>query len=224
MSNLELKLAEEFVIPAASAKAFTVKKGQVLRVIAHEGPQCADIRFFNAHDYNEQAATAFSAAVNSLAGTGGEKRLKKLWSKPGYENLMLEVIHDDGEDHKMSAQCSPLIQEAWDGGPIGKEIGPMLHKGHITCAEQYDILLKPYGLSMKDLDSMGVFNVFFSVRVADDADGNWIINEPSGGKDDYVDFLAHMDLLVASVMCADLGPVNGGSPSAMKHQIYDVVA
>ena len=221
MNDEKLKLVEEFIIPKASAKAFHLKKDQVLRVIAHEGPQCADIRFLNAHDYNEQVAAAFSAAVNSIAGEGGEKRQKKLYSKPGYENHMLSIINDTAQDHKLSANCSPLIKKMWDEGPLFEHVGPLLGEGHITCAEQFDKCLAPYGVTMKDLDSTGVFNVFFSVRVADDDDGNWIINEPSGKKGDYIDFHAHMDILVASVMCANLGPVNGGFPSAMKHQIYE---
>lgn len=223
MNSDNMKLVEEFVIPKASAKAFPLKKDQVLRVIAHEGPQCADIRFLNAHDYNEQVAAAFSAAVNSLEGIGGEKRQKKLYSKPGYENHMLSIINDTAQDHKLHTNCSPLIKEKWDNGPLLDAVGPLLADDHITCAEQFEKCLSPYGVHLKDLDSTGVFNVFFSVRVADDEDGNWIINEPSGQKDDYIDFHAHMDILVASVMCANLGPVNGGSPSAMKHQIYDLV-
>ena len=44
------RVVEEFIIPKCSSKAFVVKKGQVVRVIAHEGKQVADIRFLNVHD------------------------------------------------------------------------------------------------------------------------------------------------------------------------------
>ena len=63
---------------AKKMEAFELKKDQVLRAIAHEGPQVADIRFINTHDHREQVATAWSVALNSLEGIGGEKRLKKL--------------------------------------------------------------------------------------------------------------------------------------------------
>ena len=57
----ERKEVEDFIIPKNSSRAFMLKKGQVLRVIAHEGKQVADIRFLNAHDYREQFA-----AYNSI--------------------------------------------------------------------------------------------------------------------------------------------------------------
>ena len=221
MADDNLKLIEEIIIPKASSKAFILKKDQVLRVIAHEGPQVADIRFFNANDYNEQVSTTWSVALNSLEGIGGEKKLKKLWSKPGYENHMLSVIHDPAKQHFFHGNCSPRIREMWDNGPLLDEVGPLLADEHLTCAEQFDNCLEPYGLSMKDLDSAGVFNLFMAVNRADDEVGTLIFEEPTGAQGDYVDFLAHMDILVASVSCADLGPVNGGEPKGMKYQIYD---
>jgi len=38
-TNKTRRVAEEFVIPKCSSKAFVVKKGQVLRVITHERKQ-----------------------------------------------------------------------------------------------------------------------------------------------------------------------------------------
>ena len=76
------KLVDEFVIPKCSSKAFLLKKGQVLRVIAHEAKQVADIRFINAHDYREQVASYYSIGLNSIEGIGGNKKIKKLYSKP----------------------------------------------------------------------------------------------------------------------------------------------
>lgn len=221
MSEQNMKLVEEFVIPKASAKAFLLKKDQILRGIAHEGPQVADIRFFNANDLNEQVSATWSVALNTLEGIGGEKKLKKLWSKPGYENHMLSVIRDPAVQHFYHGNCSPRVREMWDNGPLLDAVGPLLADEHLTCAEQFDKCLEPYGLTMKDLDSAGVFNLFMAVNRADDEVGSLIFEEPTGAKGDYVDFQAHMDILVASVSCADLGPVNGGTPKGMKYQIYE---
>ena len=220
MTETTLKIIEEFVIPRASSKAFELKKDQVLRAIAHEGPQVADIRFINTHDHREQVATAWSVALNSLEGIGGEKRLKKLWSKPGFENHMLSVIHDTVQNHFYHGNCSIRVRELWDNGPLLETAGPLLADEHITCAEQFDVCLEPYGLTMKDLDSTGVFNLFMSVRRLDDEDGTMIFDGPGCKKDEYVDFQAHMDVIVASVSCADLS-INGGEPKGMKYQIYE---
>ncbi len=77
---------------------------------------------------------------------------------------------------------------------------------------------------MKDLDSTGTFNLFMPRRIADDDDGTLVFIEPTcktGMAISSIDFQAHMDILVASVSCADLGPVNGGEPKGMKYQIYE---
>ncbi len=75
------RVVEEFIIPKCSSKAFVVKKGQVVRVIAHEGKQVADIRFLNVHDSREQFVSWLSCSLNIKEGIGGMKRLKKLYSK-----------------------------------------------------------------------------------------------------------------------------------------------
>lgn len=74
------QVVNEFMVPKATGKAFEVKKGQVLRVICHEGPQVADIVFFNAHNYHEQFSARSSVLLNSLEGTGGMKKITKLHS------------------------------------------------------------------------------------------------------------------------------------------------
>jgi len=39
------KILNEFVIPKCTGKGFIVKKGEVLRIIDHAGPQVADVIF-----------------------------------------------------------------------------------------------------------------------------------------------------------------------------------
>lgn len=201
------RIVEEFVIPECSSRAFVVKKGQVLRVIAHEGKQVADIRFLNAHDYREQFVARWSIPLNSAEGIGGTKRIKKLYSKPPWNNVMLTVIDDKVGDHNFGCQCAPILYKMW-GQP-----------GHLSCADLFDECLKPYNLSMQDLDSAGVFNVFMPVRFLDDENGTFQFQSPSCNKGDYIDFLAEMDILVAATSCPEESMVNDYSPKGMKYQI-----
>ncbi len=203
------RVVEEFIIPKCSSKAFIVKKGQVLRVTAHEGKQVADIRFLNAHDYSEQFAARWSIPLNSVQGIGGTKKLKKLYSKPPWNNVMLTVIDDKVADHNFGCQCSPVYYELQ-----GKA-------GHLSCADLFDECLKPYNLSMRDLDSAGVFNVFMPVRFKDDENGTFIFRGPSCEKGDYIDFLAEMDILVAATSCPEDTLVNDYEPKGMKYQILE---
>ena len=202
------KVIEEFIIPKCSSKAFLVKKGQVLRVTAHEGPQVADIRFLNAHDPREQALPIFSQSLNTMQGIGGNKKLKKIYSKPPWENLMVTVIDDTAGHHFWEGCCSPKMRE-------------IMGEKHTTCADLFDECLKPYNISMRDLDWAGVFNLWMVVSFADDEFGTMIFERPSCKTGDYIEFLAETDLLVAATSCPDINEINDFTPKALKHQILE---
>jgi len=203
-----MELVEEFVIAKCSSRAFALNKGYVLRVTAHEGPQVADIRFLNADDFEEQFAARWSIPMNSVEGIGGYKRLTKLWSKVPYDHVMLTVIDDKVADHNFGCQCSPALV-ALKGA-----------KGTLTCADLFDQCLASRGLSMRDLDSAGVFNVFMPVRFLDDRNGTFEFHRPSCRKGDSIDFRAEMDVIVAAVSCPEANIVNDYDPKGMKYQIF----
>ncbi len=203
------RVVEEFVIPKCTSKAFIVKKGQVLRVIAHEGKQVADIRFISADDPREQFSSWLSVSLNMRQGIGGMKRLKKLYSKLPWQRVMLTVIDDKVGHHLFSGQCVAKFYEL--GG----------RPGHANCADLFDECLKPYYLSQRDLDSASVFNVFMPVRYLDDENGTYEFQRPACEKGDYIDFMAEMDVIVAAVSCPDDSIVNDYDPKAMKYQIME---
>lgn len=203
------RVVEEFIIPKCSSKAFIVKKGQVMRVIAHEGKQVADIRFLNAHDPREQFSAWVTLAIHTWQGIG-RKSIKKIYSKLPWQNVMLTIIEDkvNGE-HLLGGQCTPKFYEVRG------------QAGHINCADLFDECLKPYHLSMRDLDSSGVFNVFMPVRYTDDENHLYEFQRPSCEKGDYTDFLAEMDVLVAATSCPDDSIINDYNPKALKYQILE---
>lgn len=203
------RAVEEFIIPKCSSKAFLLKKGQVLRVIAHEGKQVADIRFLNAHDYREQFTASNSVSLNSIEGIGGRRKIKKLYSKPPWLNVMLTVIDDKVGDHLPGSQCTPKHYEL------------MGQPGHLSCADLFDECLKPYNLSMRDLDSAGVFNVFMPVAYLDDENGTMVFQKPSCEKGNYIDFLAEMDVLVVATSCPNDSIVNDYQCKGMKYQVFE---
>ena len=202
------KVVEEFIITKNSSKAFLVKKGQLLRVTAHEGKQVADIRFLNAHDYREEASPLFSAGVNRLEGKGGYWRLKRIYSKPPWQNLMVTIIDDKVGRHFFEGCCSPKFRE-------------LMGETHTTCAELFDECLKPHNLSMRDLDWAGVFNLWMVVHILEDENGTLVFDRPSCEKGDYIDFLAEMDVLVAATSCPDTNIINDFEPKALKYQILE---
>ena len=203
------RLVGEFVIPKCSSGAFLLKKGQVLRIIAHEGKQVADVRFLNANDYGEQFSATNSISLNAIEGIGGRKKIKKLYSRPPWQNVMLTVIDDKVGIHFPGSQCLPKSYEL------------MGEPGHLSCADLFDECLKPYHLSMKDLDSAGVFNVFMAVDFLDDDMGTMVFQRPSCEKGDYIDFLAEMDILVAATSCPNDSIVNDYLCKGIKYEIYE---
>ncbi|GAI27711.1 unnamed protein product [marine sediment metagenome] len=202
------KIADEFVIPKCTGKAFIVKKGQVLRVIAHEGKQVADIIFLNAHNYKEQFAARHSVAVNVAEGLGNAGRITKLYSKPPWENVMLTVIDDKVSVHHLAGHCTRKLWEVECNQPY-----------HRSCSDNFEECLEVFGIRLEDLDSCGVFNVF--MRPPSYEHHKLQFMPPVAEKGDYIDFLAEMDVLVAASMCPHEDEVNDFEPKAMKFQILE---
>lgn len=208
------EVIEEFVIPRGSAKTFFLRKDQVLRITAHEGKQVADVKFINAHDTREQVCAWWSSCLNSERPSGeilgGTKRITELYSKPPWERVMLRVIDDKVGDHLFNGSCSPKVRELMPGDE---------YLGNKTCVELFAECLKPHGIGLEDLDGSGTFNVFMPVRFKDDENGTWVFLPPSCEKDDSIEFLAEMDILVAATSCPQVNIINDFDPKAMKYEI-----
>ncbi len=122
---------------------------------------------------------------------------------------MLTVIDDPVGRHFFSHGCMPKFYEIW-GKPR-----------HLSCADLFAECLKPYNLTLRDLETEGVFNVFMPVRYIDDEFGTFEKLRPSCEQGDYIEFLAEMDVLVAATSCPDDSIVNDYEPKAMKYQILE---
>lgn len=79
-------LAEGFIIPATTGRAFEIKKGQTFRIHQVNGQQVGDCVFYNAHDYREmfhvgQSGRSMSSAVpaqRKASGTSTPSRPAKM--------------------------------------------------------------------------------------------------------------------------------------------------
>ncbi len=209
------KLVEEFVIPSADAKAFLVKGGQILRVTAHEGKQVSDMRFINANNHKEQHCSWWSAHLNSLEYLGGSKRITKVYSKPPYERVMLTVIADQSQDHFFDGCCSPRT--------MGHDIAfGSEDENWMTCEDLMAKILKPYGIAHEDIDTSSTFNAFMPIRYKDDEFGKFVNMHPACVKGTYIEYLAHMDIIVAATSCPQVNIINDFDPKGMLYQIYEV--
>ncbi len=202
----------EILIPAGEARAFTIDRGQRLRLLELEGGQSADAIFFNAHDYKETFHPAFSMSWNYYQGIGNYKRLTKLYSKPPRYNVMLTVIDDPVGVHSplRVTRCNGLtykLRDNVDSPP------------HRSCQDNLAEAIAPYGLTADDVPE--TYNIWMNVDF-DLPTGFFITNPPLAKKGDYLDMRAEMDCLAAISACpSDIAPTNNYRLSPLKVEIFE---
>ena len=185
------QVIDKFMIPKKSARACEIRKGQVLRVIAVEGPQVVDLNVYNLHDLREHFSAARTRSVGGLYVHEGTK----LYSNPGRERVMMTVIRDPVGNHDiLGTRCSAFVYR----NKFGIE-------GYVGCQELLAGAIAPYGLGPDDTHDV---LAIFMHRKIDDA-GKLITLTPTVKTGDSMDLLAEMDLLVAITACpSEKNPTN----------------
>lgn len=183
-------ILDEFVIPKKSGRAFEVRKGQILRVIAIEGPQVADLNAFNLHDFSERFSASRTRSMEGIYVREGTK----LYSNPTHERVMMTVIRDPiGIHDTLGARCSGALYK----NRFGIE-------GYIGCQELLAQAIAPHGLSQ--YDTHDVLAVFMDRKIDS---GKLVTVPPTVKAGDSIDLLAEMDLLVAISACpSEKNPTN----------------
>jgi uncharacterized protein YcgI (DUF1989 family) len=217
---MPLKVLQEIIVPRCSGKTLRVNRGQIFRVLAHEGKQVADLTFLNAHNYREHFAAEHSAVLNSMQGTGGYYRLRTLYSKPPYENVMATVIDDDigkgargGEraGHFMMCHCSKRL------------LTHLGFPGMRTCSDNFADAFEEIGLRQEDTYDETIFNVWMQSWIGED--GGMCGAPPLAEMGDTIDFLAEMDIIAVISVCPDeTSPCNDFKAKALTFQILELEA
>jgi len=210
-------IVQNIVVPRCSGKALRVKKGQILRVIAHEGKQVVDLTFLNADNYQEHFAAEHSSVLNSLQGLGGYYRLTHLYSKPPYENIMATVLDDvvgsggrGGEraGHFMMCHCSKRL------------LNNLGFPGARTCSDNFADAFAEIGLRQEDTYDETIFNVWMNSWVGED--GAMCSEPPLVEEGDYIDFKAKMNLMAMISVCPDeTSPCNDFKAKSVQFQILE---
>lgn len=195
------RLIDEFVIPKKSGRAFQVRKGHILRVIAIEGPQVADFNAFNRHDLRERFSASRTRSISGFYVREGTK----LYSNPGRERVMMTVIRDPiGVHDILAARCSAFIRKYNHG-----------IEGYIGCQELLSEAIAPYGLTPDDTHDS--FNIFMHRKIEE---GKAVTLPPVVKAGDSIDLLAEMDLLVAMTACpSEAAPTNNHVAKSIGIQI-----
>jgi uncharacterized protein YcgI (DUF1989 family) len=189
-------------IPARSARAFGVAKGQLIKVIDVQGKQVADFFAFNDHDRSEVLSPTYTrSALGSLFLREG----KALYSNRRRPLLM--ALEDPVKRHDLLfAACDPARY---------REYGI---EDHASCQVNVLSSLKTVGFTPAEFPHP--VNLFQNVEVK--GDGSLAIHEPVSKSGDYILLRALEGLLVVVSACPqDQNACNGWNPTDVMVEIHE---
>lgn len=189
-------------IAKQSGAAFTIKKGQKLKVIDPQGQQVSDMVLFNALDHREKISSGktmdFEESILLSSGN-------YLWSNRS--NKLMEILEDtNGRNDFLLAPCSPETFEIMYNN----------HEYHPSCFENLYTNLAKFNIEPDDIPT--AFNIFMNVQF--DENGKLSVDPPLSKAGDYVLFEAQMDLVVGLTACS-AEDSNGGSFKPIHYEILD---
>jgi urea carboxylase-associated protein 1 len=191
------------VLPARECVAFTMDRGQVLRVVDLEGQQVTDVVAFNREDLGERLNAETTMLINrSIRPTTGQV----LYSEDG--RPMLTIVADTvGRNYLAGAMCS----EEANFLRYGVRDTP-------NCRDNVARAVAPWGITKRQVQ--GALATF--LNMVHHPDGRTEIVEPTSKPGDHIDLRAEMDLLVAVSNCPqERNPCNGWHPTPVEIVVYD---
>ena len=205
-----MKLIEDVLMPTNTGRAFTLSKGQHIRII---GQSVVDFVAFNLDNLRERFSQARTKAnQGKIFISTGDKLISM------FNNVMLTIVEDtyEGTHDRQFGMCSgkslPILSQGGYKYPFGEEDLP----DH-GCWENLTEAVKPWNIAPEDIPSP--FNIFGMVKI-DGSTGRMefevfpVKERPKPGT--YVQLRAEMNCLVAASACPHAG---WGLP--IRVQIYE---
>ena len=185
-------LVDSFVVPIRSGRAWTIRAGQLCRVVAIDGPQVADFNAWHLHNPRERFWAARTRQLESTHVTTHNR----LWSCLPYLRPMLTITNDTiaygvdedgGRCHDLlGARCDPYVNKLLTGEEFD------LH-----CHSNLTRAILPYHLT--EFDVHDVLNIFQVTGLT--ADGKYFMKASPAKRGDFFEFFAEIDLLCAVSTC-----------------------
>ena len=197
----------EHVMEPGTGKAVPVMRGQILRIEQIGNGQCADFNAFNLHDYKEYFHTGRTRHLHGLFPAEGDM----LWSAPPRERPMFTIIRDTvGTNDVQYPRCTGFLYEYQYG-----------FEQHTNCHDILAESIREYGLTPDDVHDS--FNFWMHVGV--DPDEKLYIKRMMAKPGDYVELLAHFDILAVPNVCgADIFSTSNFELKPLKVQVLDSTA
>ncbi|NDP47563.1 MAG: urea carboxylase-associated family protein [Sulfuriferula multivorans] len=190
-------------IPPRSGVAFTLRKGQRLRVIDPRGEQVSDLIAFNRDDKQEYLSSGRSLDYASrLFLTTGDI----LYSNRSQPMFLI------GEDRV--GRHDFLLT------PCSAETFSMIYgheHPHRGCYGNLSEALAPFGIAPDQIPV--TFNIFMNVDINGDT-GQITVRPPKSNAGDHIDFVAQMDLIVGLTACS-AEQSNNYSFKPIEYEVFD---
>ena len=197
-------IAFDEVIPPRGGTAFTMRAGQVCRVVDLEGKQVADFICFHLRDFVDKLSPENTQLLNgTLLLTTGHH----LYSTKA-TRLMTITADTCGVHDLISGSCSEYTNAFRYGV-----------RGTPNCRSNFERALRPYGIPLAEIPYS--FNIFMNTPIS--TGGATGIQEPKSKPGDYLDLRANIDLLIAISNCPqERNPCNGWTPTTLEVVVYEV--
>ena len=213
MSGARLVYAE--TIPAKAAAAWTVERGQIIRVTDVEGGQVGDLVLFAREDLRERNSISWTRTRNIRNTSTYEPPLglapgNSIWST-GFR-VLAAVVEDTspvkGIHDLYGRMCNRGMYEMYGVTPQD------------GCFELLQEVLEPHGVAPAEIpDPIGVF---MNTR-PDPVTGVMRIHQPVTRPNDSISFRAEVDVLAAMSTCPMdvLAPTNSYNVTPMKVEVLE---
>ena len=198
---MELEKLRQYHLPPQTGLAFTVEKGEVIRVIDTDGEQVSDLVCFAQNDTGEYFSSGRTVDYNNrLILTDGHV-LYSNRSRP-----MLTITADQVGTH--TCLYAPCSQEMF-------EISYGVTEPHPNCLDNLNMNLVAYEVNADHIAAP--FNIFLNVSISDQ--GELGILPPCSRAGDFIEFRAEMDLIVGVTACS-AGACNNYHCTSIDVEIY----
>lgn len=208
-----MRLIEDIVVPNNTGRAFTLSKGQHIRIIGQSTVDFVAFNLDNLRERFDQARTkAFGHAHKIFISTGD-----MLSSK--FNNAMFTIIEDtyrEGTHDMEKGMCSRRVYEQmYERGVYSKDLKKEDLPDH-GCWENLSQALKPWHIAPEDIPSP--LNIFQTMEInGTTGEMRFTQTKPKAGT--YVELRAEMNCLVGISACPEFHePIR--VPPPIRVQIY----
>ncbi|MEO0485546.1 MAG: DUF1989 domain-containing protein [Pseudomonadota bacterium] len=202
---------DEFTVTRGTARAYEVKRGEIVQIIDIDGQQCSDFQAMRLRGLDqglEQLIDSTATRTMVRRAFPGPGLLDKFFD--GEMRPLLRVVQDTcGRHDTLGLACTARGYE--DRG----------FPGHVNCSDNITHALAPFGVGRRN--AWPAINFFWNTWLDDQL--HIQTEEAYSRPGDYVAMEALDDLLCVSTACPDdLDPINGWNPTDVHVRIYKAEA